>query len=310
MSVARYLLLQQPSGGFAPVSFPASGTLYPASADGVYVLDVDQPSSPDPLTRISLFVRASSLDATNTYLLNDGWELRLESQADGTWDAKAGSVTDGTTDFDYTAADVGTSITALAWDVSGSTLKAWYSTTATPEYPSDFTQIGSDITSALYQGVANVGASYNGATGSQLLPNNDFSVWTQPEYPDGWTLTDETGTSYVEENANGVRFVTDTGQDPRLRYTLSTIGNGDNLIVFVDNFSVTGGTLLFGVFSFDFFLFSSAGTTAEVLTSSQAAPQFRFYATTPAEFITSQISVWLQAALDNDTDGAVQLRSG
>lgn len=251
---------------------------------------------------------ASSEVASNGYDLDDGWLIRLEYQADDTWDLSAGSVTDGTLDWEYSTADVGTSITALAWELDGTTLTAWYSTTATPEYPGDFTQIGSDITSAPYQGVANVGASYNGATGSQLLPNNDFSAWTISTVPDGWSLSLDDVNNYVEENVSGVRFVNDTIFRPRLSQSPS-VDVGDDVILLGSVAVATLGGLIFYIGG-NFFTLSTVSKNAIATTVANTGGIRLYTSLASTDAVSDEISLWMRGTLDNDTDGAIELRSG
>lgn len=58
----------------------------------------------------------------------------------------------------------------------------------------------------IYPAHANV--RYNPATYNYIL-NEDFTNWAVVEYPDGWTESGGDANNYAEENANGVRIVSD-----------------------------------------------------------------------------------------------------
>jgi hypothetical protein len=202
----KIALLLAGGGGLVDVT-PSSGTLYSAAADGTYTLSVSQPGSPEALTRIELWVRVQSASGN---MLQDGWLIRLESQVDGTWDVRAGSVASGTESFTVDAEDIGTGVTALKWVLDDNTLTPYYTTAGGD------TKIG-DITSATYQSETQVGASYTGATGS-ANPNADFSAWTGDD-PDSWAvLGGETVDSFVTESTSpaGMRFKCIDGETTRL----------------------------------------------------------------------------------------------
>jgi hypothetical protein len=79
-----------------------------------------------------------------------------------------------------------------------------------------------------------------------LILDEDFTTWTVSTVPDGWNINNSDANNYVEENANGIRFVSDGSASPALGLTKSSfVTVGKTYQLFVEVYSITTGNVQF-----------------------------------------------------------------
>lgn len=81
--------------------------------------------------------------------------------------------------------------------------------------------------------------SYSGQIGYEVIFDDNFTNWSVSTTPDNWTVQGSDGTNYVEENANGIRFVGD-GANFRIIRTSLTIGETYRVTTVI--YSITSGS--------------------------------------------------------------------
>lgn len=299
----KMLLLSGGAGIFAQAN-PQTGTLYTGTSDGVFVWTLSYPASPDYLDQLRGGWRVQDLQSGGLGLVNNGWEWRLEYQTNGTWTFTWYSVTTGTAAAAiYTQANIGT-VTNIRVTLSGTSITVESSS----NNGSSYTARG-NTTSATHQSNAGISASYTGATGSQLLDNPDFSTWTGTHpnaYPTGWTLGSQTAARYVEQNANGVRFVSDNNFTPVLRQNGAITIGLVYLRVIVFHSTASGRLWSHDGANGGLINPTSAGTYAARWAAVGTDPLITV-ATTPIDLVAKTDSIWQVGILDSTGDGGFSL---
>jgi hypothetical protein len=137
------------------------------------------------------------------------------------------------------------------------------------------------------------------------IPNNDFSVWTDPTVPDGWEkIGSHNATNYVEEAPAGMRFVSDSGGVGVGVIGAITKGVRYRVKTFISSFSGSGVRYVLGLDSGDTrFRADAAGwydMTVVSSTSPSANTNFVIYRAGVTDLVIDSVSVEESGQLIND----------
>lgn len=266
-------------GGVFGVNNPASGTYYDQAADGTWTLNLTQPGSTLPLTRVELRYRYAD---DNNY-----WTVYLErDQTNAQWNMRRAKVVSGTRTETSLQTNIG-SVAAIRVTVSG-TSHEWFSSSD----GSSFTSRGT-ATDAALQTNTKVGAHYNGGTGSQLITNGDFDNWTG-DNPDNWTVFSETTGRTVSQSGADAQFTSDAAFAPQ---AWAPVPNSTDLL-FMTKVTVTSGRYALDNNTAVIFSTTVSGTFASRGTTTNTNVRAMPYAA-PADFLVEYIYAYLLGSLDD-----------